>query len=211
MTDEELSHYLPKFLPDGEIADLYSDLKQFTDARFNGSKGMDYSNYYGEFSQTVPHLNQGDGINEMPIFKLPNPKSKLGKGFIISNTCDVFSGNNRRLDVNFLYATIIRMDAYEELLKKSGTYSKNRIDAIKAQQVSDMFYLPAGAGLKESSIVLFDTINSIDSSVIPDGEIENKRIFQLSQSAWYILLIKLTYHFVRVNEGLLRDRSPSLA
>jgi len=205
MTDEELAHYLPKFLPDGEIADLYSDLKQFT----NGGE-VDFGRYYMSQDQKYPHLNQGDGIAQLPVFNLPSTKSKLGSGFIISNTCDVFTGNPRPLDVSFLYAPIIKLDAYETLLRKNKKYSKDRIDAIVAQQVSDMFYLPAGAGLEEDSIVLFSGINSIDSAILPSDQIEERRIFQLSQSAWYVLLIKLTYHFVRVNEGLLRDRSPGL-
>ena len=202
MTEEELSLYLPKFLPDGEIADLKSDLRQFT----SGGE-VDLARYYTVVTQEYPHLSQGDGVSGMPIFNLPSVESKLGRGFIISNTCDVFSGNTRPLDVNFLYAPILKLNAYEELLKKNGTYDNNRIDAIKKQQVSDMFYLPVGRGLEEESIVMLDRINSIDSSVLPTDEIPQKRLFQLSQSAWYVLLIKLTYHFVRVNEGLLRDRS----
>lgn len=210
MIDSDLEKFIPKFLPEGEQDDLFSDLKQITKGDFLAT----YKNFYHTYgTQRELYLDQGDCIDNLPIFNLPNTTSKEGKGFILSNVCDVNTDNLRPIPMRILYAPILQLEKYKLQLKEKGGYDdekiKAKIDIIRKQQVTNLFYIPQGDGIDYEGIVPLDHILSIPRTSLTPENIRSHRLFQLSRTAWYIFLIKITYHFARTNEELILNRSPA--
>lgn len=208
MSDDELKKYIPKFLPNGEQDDLFYGLKQITD---NKEAYVDrLKNFYSTYgTQKDPYLDQGDGLADMDIFNLPHPTSSKGLGFILSNTCDINPDNERGIPMRILYAPVINLEKYVKLLEDHGVYREGWLENVRQQKITHLVYLPKGAGLDYEAIVPLDHIMSIDEDSVTADSIREKRVFQLSRIAWYILLIKITHHFARTNKGLLLNRSPS--
>lgn len=205
MIDDELKKYIPRFLPDGEQVDFFSDLKQLISKEMGTGR---YKNFYATYgTKREPYLDQGDCIDGIPVYNLPNLEYKEGKVFILSNTCDVNTENVRVVPMKVMYAPILNLDKYIDLLKSKGGYSEKKIEAIRDQQVTNLFYLPDQA-LGYEAIVPLDHINSLSSDLFEGEKITKDRLFQLSRSGWYTLLVKITHHFARANEELMLNRSP---
>lgn len=210
MPDDELKAYIPKFLPSGEQDELFYGLKQIVDDKESYSQRL--KNFYATYgARKEPYLDQGDCLDGMSIFNLPSSDSRQGYGFVLSNSCDISSENKRDIPMRLLYAPVINLEKYVLLLKQKNVYREGWIENVRQQKITHLFYLPKGAGLGlgYEAIVPFDHILSIDKDLIQVDTIKEKRVFQLSRVAWYILLIKLTHHFARANEDLLLNRSPS--
>lgn len=205
MVEESLRKYLPTFNKKGEVEDFYSGIKEIIKTGKLASK--DFFSTYGTLKE--PILDQGDCIDNMPIFNLPNTVSKSGKGFILSNVCDISEGNKRTDQVRVLYAPLLNFDKYIEKLKENKLYNKQKEDAIKSQQVTTILFVPRGGGLEYDAFVPLDQVISIPRSEIATDTIRDRRVFQLSRTAWYLLLMKITHHFARSNNELFENRSPS--
>ncbi len=208
MSDDELKKYIPKFLPSGEQDDLFYGLKQITDNK--EAYMYKLKNFYSTYgTEKDPYLDQGDGLADMKIYNLPNPASRDGLGFVLSNTCDINPDNERDIPMRILYAPVLNLDKYVRLLKEKGIYREGWIENVRQQKITHLIYLPKGPGLDYEAIVPLDHIISVDQDSVPVASIREKRVFQLSRIAWYILLIKITHHFARTNKGLFLNRSPN--
>lgn len=205
MIDEDLKKFLPTFLPNGEQEELFYNLKQLLGGDISRIKNF----YRGADNSEDYILEQGDGIAGLPIFNLPSINSSEGKGFIVSNTCDISPGNDRSLSMRTMYAPVLNLNKYEEALRQQGEYSKSWADAVRKQQITHLFYLPAGSGLDYEAIVPLDHVHSIAAGYVSDDMIVSNRIFKLSLTSWYILLIKLTHHFARTTNELIARKSPT--
>ena len=132
--------------------------------------------------------------------------SKRVKGIILSNTCDISLENHRLYASSILYAPVVEIKKYYDILIKNGAIKEQveeHLSAVRKQKVSSILYLPEISDLKES-IVFFDRIMSIDNSFIDRENLENNRLFSLSDYGFYLLLFKLSIHFSRIQEKVNR-------
>ena len=185
---EDIKKYLPQYLSDSDAKQLFSSLKDFPnniDSRF-------YSNY--DLDANI--LYQGDCLKDIPAFNLPNTYSKVSQSMAISNTCDMDLNNKRLWNTRILFSQIILLDKLER-----GLYQKF---PEKKQQITNAFYLPKSNNLDEA-VVFFDYTNSFDIHFINRDSLKEKRLVSLSNYGFYILLIKLSIHFTRVQEKVQRN------
>jgi hypothetical protein len=164
------------------------------------------SEYYlvGKFQD---ELLQGDGWTKMQVLRFETGEKKDVLGLILSNTCDVAPENKRELPTNIVFAPVIKLASYVNLLKKAGLEEnklKNKIASIKGQEVTTIFYLPdAIGGLGEEHIVLLDDVHTMPSSVFQSSTAKTKA-FTLSNLGFYMFIFKLSIHFCRLREDIAR-------
>lgn len=66
------------------------------------------------------------------------------------------------------------------------------------------FYLPKSKNLDEA-VAFFDYTNSFDINYIDRESLKERRLVSLSNYGFYILLLKLSIHFTRVQEKVERN------
>ena len=195
---EDIKKYLPQYLSDNDAKQLFSALKDFPnniDERF-------YSNY----SLDDNILYQGDCLKDIPTFNLPDIRTKLSQSMAISNTCDMDLNNKRLWNTRILFSQIILLEKLEKALyqKFSEDRISNYINSLKKQQITNAFYLPKSKNLGEA-VVFFDYTNSFDINFVDRESLKEKRLVSLSNYGFYILLLKLSIHFTRIQEKVQRN------
>ena len=85
---------------------------------------------------------------------------------------------------------------------KTDDQIQNIITDIKRQRVNKVFYIPPIQGRLEESIILFDDIHNHPLEDFMRQE--RMSIFTLNQVWFYVLLLKLSIHFSRFQEGVQR-------
>lgn len=203
ITGSDIELFLPKYLSPENYKRLLQELDAFPN-------NIDERMYTTSLASDV--LYQGDGYNPFPYVELLHLEkgSKNVKGIILSNTCDISPENYRLYTSSILYAPIVEIEKYSNILLKNGAAKEQvegHLKAVRKQEVSSILYLPAIHELKES-IVFFDRIMSIDNSFIKREELEQNRIFSLSDYGFYLLLFKLSVHFSRIQEKVNRGTCP---
>lgn len=199
---EDIKLYLPRYLSADSQAELFSGLKDFPDK-------LD-QRFYTDALAHEEIIFQGDGIRRLLAIQLPEDlQPKIVNGIILSNTCDTFGGNIRAFSSRIVYAPIVTLAKYIARIeeKKIDNFElKDHIQAIKKQYVTQILFLPEIKGRLEDSIVFLDGILNIKNSFINRSELKHDRIFTLSNLGHYILLIKLSIHFSRIQERVDRDQ-----
>jgi hypothetical protein len=195
---EDIKKYLPQYLSDSDAKQLFLALKDFPnniDSRF-------YSNY--NLDDDI--LYQGDCLKDIPAFNLPDTRSKLSQSMAISNTCDMDLNNKRLWNTRILFSQIILLEKLEKGLcqKFSEDRISNYISSLKKQQITNAFYLPKSKNLDEA-VVFFDYTNSFDVHFIDRDKLKERRLVSLSYYGFYILLLKLSIHFTRIQEKVQRS------
>ena len=195
---EEIKKYLPQYLSDSDTKKLFSALKDFPnniDERF-------YSNY----SLDDNILYQGDCLKDIPAFNLPDTRTKLSQSMAISNTCDMDLSNKRLWNTRILFSQIILLEKLEKGLCQRFPKDRvtNYINSLKKQQITNAFYLPKSKNLDEA-VAFFDYTNSFDINYIDRESLKERRLVSLSNYGFYILLLKLSIHFTRVQEKVERN------
>lgn len=195
---EEIKKYLPQYLSDSDAKKLFSALKDFPnniDERF-------YSNY----SLDDNILYQGDCLKDIPAFNLPDTRTKLSQSMAISNTCDMDLSNKRLWNTRILFSQIILLEKLEKGLCQRFPKDRvtNYINSLKKQQITNAFYLPKSKNLDEA-VAFFDYTNSFDINYIDRESLKERRLVSLSNYGFYILLLKLSIHFTRVQEKVERN------
>lgn len=201
---EEVKQYLPKYLSPKAEEDLFRALDQFP-------KNID-QRIYTSYLCKENIVFQGDGIQDLLFVNLPEETIRHVPGMILSNTCDIDLNNKRLVPSRMVYAPIINLAKYEQALIKNHVNTglkkpdaiKNHISNIKKQFVSHVFYLPKGGQLYEDSIVFFDRLMNCSSAFVDLAELPDKRIFTLSDYGFYLFLFKVSVHFTRIREGVVR-------
>ncbi len=200
MDFEELKLYLPKYLSTASDQKLFEDLKSFPeniDDRIFSNLVMNENIVY-----------QGDGFEDFLVINLPDPKIEKAKVVIFSNTCDIDIANERIYSSSICYAPIINLEKYVEKLY-ARNFDPQRItqfvQSVKKQMISTVFYLPVCEKLSYDSFVFLDKINSCSGTSIPRLDLNNKRLFTLSNYGLYLFLFKLSVHFSRIREGIDRN------
>lgn len=192
---EEVSLFLPKYLTPSQKQDLYSEM-----LRFPGT-----TQFYLHRPDLRDQLLQGDGWQGFIAINFHTGQRKVVSGVILSNSCDVSTDNSRSLPVNILFAPLVNLSQYEQLLLangKSPAQVGSQFNEIRNQKVTSMFYLPRLSGVIEESIILLDNIHV--HPLRDFLEVSHEPLFQLNQFAFYLFLIKLSIHFCRFQEGIQR-------
>src|SRR3989304_388334 len=193
--------FLPKYLSEESAINLFNELTQFPqniDSRF-------YTNTY-----LYPNdILQGDGLNGMLLVNLPDTKIGEGKAIIISNSCDMDTSNSGLFASSICYCPIFNLHKYETMLKNkypdlSDTRTPLHIQDIRAQRVSQIFFLPSASELQDDSFVFLDKICNCDNLGIDRATLNSRKILTLSNYGFYFFLFKLTIHFTRIRESIDR-------
>ena len=193
---QELVHYLPPYLLQNREAALgfQKELKNFPDK----------INYYSQYHQG--EWLQGDGFQDFEVYSFEKAESKKTKGIIISNSCDISKDNERELPVNITFAPVVPLEGIEKIIIRvvGEEKAKSKINSIKSQKVTNMFFLPAQtSSLEEDYVVMFDQMAHMPRKYCETHV--GKQLFTLSQSAFYLFTMKLSMHFCRLHENILRD------
>jgi len=147
----------------------------------------------------------GDGWQGFIAINFHTGQRKDVSGVILSNSCDVSTDNSRSLPVNIVFAPLVSLSQYEQLLLANGKSSAqvgSQFNEIRNQKVTSMFYLPRLSGVIEESIILLDDIHV--HPLRDFLEVSHEPLFQLNQFAFYLFLIKLSIHFCRFQEDIQR-------
>jgi len=200
MNLDEIKIYLPKFLSAESDRELFKGLKDFPD-------NID-ERLYTTYLQDNKIIYQGDGLKNLLVVNLPKSEIKPVPGIILSTTCDIDLQNERNFPSQIVYAPIFSLEKYRQALlnnsKKSIEQITDHINAIKKQQISQIFYLPKFDGKIEESIVFLDRVNNMPNTLIERDKITSNRIFTLSDYGAYLFLLKLSIHFTRIQDKVER-------
>jgi hypothetical protein len=197
---EDIRQFLPTFLSQGSESAFLDEIKNFLKKPENNS-------FYTNALRTQPFIFQGDSLENLKIFNLPDTSSVLGKGIIFSNSCDINPENNRLFDSSLCYAPIFSLPAYLEALRKK--FSEERVASherdLRAQSITQIFFLPQGGKLKNDAIVFFDRIISVRGDTIDRKNLTNDRLFTLSDFGAWLFTLKLSIHFCRIRDKVDRN------
>lgn len=196
---DEIKTYLPQYLSAESQRILFEELRQFP-------HNMDrlYSHPLSEDAV----IYQGDGLRDMLVVNLPSPDIRPLPVMVLSNTCDIDPANERLFPSRIVYAPIFQLEKYRAMLMKSAIATESiieaHISAIRQQTISSIFYLPKAGGLSHESLVFLDRLNNFPAGQFNSQEVQQKKIFTLSNYGFYMFLVKLSIHFTRVREGVDR-------
>jgi hypothetical protein len=144
----------------------------------------------------------------MLFINLPNTDVKPVPSMILSNTCDIDIENVRNFPSQVVYAPIFNLAKYQEALYKNSRKTKEQIDshikAIKNQEITQIFYLPKVDDKLDDSIVFFDRVCNFPNKLISRENIDERRLFTLSDYGAYLFLLKLSIHFTRIQDKVER-------
>ncbi len=201
LTEENLQKYLPRYLSAENYETLLQELKAFPD-------NMDHRMYTAGLEQNI--IYQGDGIKNLPVVNLMDIEHNSVKNIpclVLSNTCDMDIANKRPFPASMMYTPIVNMRTYIENLTKydiSEQKIASHIEALKQQKLTQIMYLPANAPQIEESIVFLDRILHIDNRFVKRENLDDLRLFSLSDYGFYLLIFKLSVHFSRIQEKVNR-------
>lgn len=160
---------------------------------------------YGQTSDEDPI--QGDGWTGFTVVNPDTLQRKYVRGIIISNSCDISLENKRYLPPLITFVPIIDLAAILQIYLDSGTsisQMEQRLKLIRAQEITDLFYLPRGADLDVESVALLGDVHSVKLSSFAEYD-ERRLLLRLSQFGHYLFLFKLSIHFCRFNEDIVRQ------
>lgn len=147
---------------------------------------------------------QGDVWRGFQIFSFKSGNVNRARGIVLSNSCDVSAENARVLPPNVIFAPIVKLSKIVERFETHGLDSEkvaSRLTAIKAQKVTNMFYLPADGLLDEDYVALLDDLHSMPFEVHRQAA---EKLFTLSMAGFYLFIFKLSVHLCRLHENVNR-------
>ncbi|MCQ2160949.1 MAG: hypothetical protein MJY97_07670 [Bacteroidales bacterium] len=198
--DDEIKIYLPKYLSAENYETLIRELKSFPD------------NIDGRMYTTIAEENllcQGDVISNMPVVEIEHLDKPIKNKdcIILSNTCDINLDNSRLFPARIMYAPLVELKKYKEVLLKYPGNSEQKVNdhiaSIKSQKISQILYLPTNGEMQES-IVFLDRVLNIDSRYIDRMTLKERRVVSLSDYGFYMFLFKISVHFSRMQENVTR-------
>lgn len=197
---DDLKVYLPRFLSAESQRGLYEGLKGFPE-------NMD-KRIYTNFLENEKVVFQGDGLKDLLVINLPDPRIEPSPGMILSNTCDIDADNRRNFSANVVYAPIFNLTKYKTMVSsrwgKTDEQIEQHILSIKRQEITQIFYLPAYSDRLGESLVFLDRLNNIPVKEIDRQNLKHQRLFTLSDYGAYLFLLKLSIHFTRIRDEVER-------
>lgn len=203
--DEEIKKYLPQYLSEIELNNLRKELEYFPT---DGTKDTVYTIALAN----ADYLLQGDGVANLDYINFPDVVIKPIDVILLSNTCDMSIENKRMNPCRIMYAPILKFDIYARKLRESFPSQRvdNHLRDIKAQQISQAMFLPKGGKMDYDGIVFFDRAISIPLSEETMQSMCDNKLFTLSNFGLYLLLLKLSIHFTRIQERIDRTTGEDL-
>lgn len=197
---EHLQRHIPHYLTAEDQQTLIRELKAIV-----GGESADYflSSYNDQFQA---HMLQGDGWRGFQLYLFETGALRSVRGLVLSNSCDVDPANPRDLPARVIFAPLIRLAAYEALLEASDVSADRvaaKIASIRAQKTTNIFFLPAGGPLGEDHVVRLDEAHSMPVPAHA-ASADRQKLFTLSNTGFYILVLKLSVHFCRLQEKISR-------
>ncbi len=197
---ESLRQQIPYYLTAEDKRILTNELKEISQG---GTANYLLSPQHDSF---LEDMLQGDGWEGFYLFKYPDGKRISVRGLVLSNSCDINPDNSRDVPSRVLFAPLVKLSKFEVLLRRAGIAEKRiseKLNSIRTQKTTNIFFLPGGGMLSEDYIVRFDETQSMPAQAHSD--IENKqKLFTLSNTGFYMLVFKLSIHFCRLHENVDR-------
>jgi hypothetical protein len=200
---DTLRQQIPYYLTaDPNKKALLANLRALLEGANNGyfiPKG--YDGYASE-------MLQGDGWPGLQVYSFITNNKMSVRGIVLSNSCDISSENQRVVPPKVTFAPIVKLSRIEERFQERGLDEKkvaSRLQAIRAQDVTSMFYLPEDGLLDAEHVALLDDLHSIPVDALAQAA---EKLFTLSMAAFYLFVFKLSVHFCRLQENV--DRSPKI-
>lgn len=159
-----------------------------------------------------PHANdmlQGDGWRGFQVFSFASGHRNMARGIVLSNSCDVSPENERVLPPKVTFAPVVKLSSIKVRFEERGLRHEQiepRLQAIRSQAITSMFYLPADGPLDEEHVALLDDLHSMPIEAHREAA---EKLFTLSMVGFYLFIFKLSVHFCRLHENV--DRSPRTA
>lgn len=201
---EGLKEHLPQYLSEESQRNLLKDLRAFDEGRDISYFLSDYDNLY------KGQMLQGDGWSGFEIYDLEYSKNYPCRGIILSNSCDIDPSNARDMPPRVIFAPLIKLSNYIELLRKKGISDGRigeKVESIRSQSNTSIFFLPSGGPLFFDYMIPLDHVHSTNSKpLLKSGNM--KKIFTLNNTGFYIFIFKLSIHFCRLREKLQRHDGP---
>ena len=198
--DDEIKIYLPKYLSAENYDTLIKELEDFPD-------NIDSRMYTSIADESL--VCQGDVIKGLPYTEIDHLEKgiKYKDCIVLSNTCDIDPNNKRLFGSRLMYAPLVELDRYREVLANHKAASDQQINdhikSIKQQRISQILYLPKSNTFNES-IVFLDRVLNIDNRYIDRVTLKEHRQVSLSDYGFYMLLFKISVHFCRLQENVER-------
>jgi len=193
LTVEQIQDYLPKYLSPREQRELVSQLRDFENRSY-------YTTLHGT------EMLQGDGWGGIEIVNFADGARDRIKGILLSNSCDIAPSNERDFPPRIVFAPLVLLDAFVALLRTSTSLQPEqigrKIDAVRKQRVTSLFYLPRGGELDDDHRHPFDDLHNIPLQRFLEAK--RSKLFTLGQMGFYLFILKLSIHFCRFQEGVLR-------
>jgi len=195
--EKNLAIFLPEYLSSESQRALIDTIKQFPhnlDHRLYSNPGIAEQNAL-----------QGDGIQSLTVGHALSRQFIELPCMLLSNSCDM-DLSNEGMGTSVCYAPIFRLEKYEKLvLSELGEKrAKSYMHSLRQQHVTQCMYLPCGGGLEYEGLVMFDQIVNSPNNDSFQREIQEQKMFRLSQYGFYLLLFKLSVHFTRMGEAVDR-------
>lgn len=198
---ESIHQSIPQYLSVADQEALVRDLKAIN---AGGTASYVLSKYRDEFSDV---MLQGDGWRGFQLFLFESGERRSIRGIVLSNSCDVDPENPRDVPARVIFVPLVRLSIYEAKLRESGI-SNDRIDtkirAIREQRTTNIYFLPAEGPLKVDYMVRFDEAQSMPIAAHA-GSGDREKLFTLSNTGFYMLVLKLSVHFCRLQEKVNRN------
>ena len=160
--------------------------------------------YYA--TNSLNELLQGDGWESVDFFDIEAGERRQIKAVVLSNTCDIASENPRDVPIRVTISPLVRVSRLIGLLQHHGVLAAeidDKLRTIRRQEISNIFYFPKSGTLDDEYVVFFDNVQSqLPTTFI--GNTRKQRIFSLNQAGFWYFLLKLSIHFCRANEGVVR-------
>ncbi|MGN7985168.1 hypothetical protein [Burkholderia sp. 22313] len=195
---EDLRQQIPPYLTKPQQEGLIKALSQFPNK----------IDYYLDRYQT--DLLQGDGWSSMDLIRFEDGTRKAVRGIVLSNSCDIDDGNERAVPPRLLFAPLVKLSRYVELLQRAGLQKEaidGKLQAIREQAITSIFYLPAGARLEEDHIALLDDVHTLPVEYFLGKGEQRQKLFTLGMTGFYLFLFKLSVHLCRFHENVERYES----
>ncbi len=193
---DRLGLALPSHLTRGEHAALAKALT-----------GFPINRWYYSTIPTTPELLQGDIWTGLPVLRPDTGETRPVCGILLSNTCDIAQENPREWAYQILFAPIIPLSDFVELLEKNGVEPDRLgsiVRSVKNQETTTILFVPGIAGSFDESICFLDRIHYCSVETFFSVTTRQRKA-RLNQFGHYVLLYKIAVHFCRFNEGLHRN------
>jgi hypothetical protein len=193
LTADQIRQSIPRYLTSLQQEELVRQLNDFENRSY-------YTTYFPD------EILQGDGWSSLEIIRFENGARDKIKGILLSNSCDIDPANRHDLPARIVFAPLVRLDTYRTLLESrfSARQIDSKLTAIRRQHVTSLFFLPREGQLAAEYIAILDDLHTIPLHVF-QKEPQREKLFTLNRMGFYLFILKLSIHFCRFQDGVIRS------